>query len=372
MRERVIFEPGFILTVLVFLFFFGVVKSSPVKAYEAPPVVINEIAWMGTSVSANDEWIELKNTTSEEIALTGWSLSWGSTVINLTGSISASGYFLLERTDDDTVPGVVADQIYTGSLSNTGSDLVLKNDLAQSVDSAVFDLWPAGDNTTKQTMERVCPVVDGNLTSAWQNSELAQGTPRAINFGCEVLVCEPIELNRVCQSDGQAMVEYYYTNLACGENFTQIEVDNSCACVYSAWQDSACINSVQREQTRTESSGFLYCTEDLVRTVDDETCSAEAEYIWRAKGKGCIWQNNRWICGQTQAFLLSNGEMNLTVVGNNDSVSKTINLQNKIVKPKIAVYTKKNNPRHLQVVWHKIKQTVLVVGWGVWFQGKVD
>ena len=35
-------------------------------------VVINEIAWMGTVSSANDEWLELYNDGTEEVSLDGW------------------------------------------------------------------------------------------------------------------------------------------------------------------------------------------------------------------------------------------------------------------------------------------------------------
>ena len=38
-------------------------------------VRINEVAWMGTLVSSNDEWIELYNTGSNEIDLSGWVLT---------------------------------------------------------------------------------------------------------------------------------------------------------------------------------------------------------------------------------------------------------------------------------------------------------
>lgn len=371
MRERVNFKHGFILTLLVFLFFFGVVISSPAQAYEAPPVVINEIAWMGTSVSANDEWIELKNTISEEIALTGWSLSWGSTVINLTGSISAGGYFLLERTDDDTVPGVVADQIYTGALSNTGGDLVLKNDLAQSVDSAVFDLWPAGDNTTKQTMERVCPVVDGNLASAWQNSELAQGTPRAINFGCEVLVCAALELNRVCQSDGVAEVEYFYTNLACGENFTEIEVDNSCACVYSAWQDVSCVADGVMQQTREQISSFAYCQAELIREVENLFCAEEKDnFLWQASGKGCLLIDNQHQCGPSTASFGEDGWLNIEL--ETEGGLEQVDFVMTKIKTLVPVAVYKGEEPWLHLVWQKMHNLIMIVGKGVWFQGKVD
>ncbi len=99
----------------------------------AVPIVINEIAWMGTEASANDEWIELYNRTNVDIDVSGWRLvsDDGSTTtpatpeIDLAGIIPAQGYFLLERTDDNTVSDVVADQTYVGSLGNDGEVLSL-------------------------------------------------------------------------------------------------------------------------------------------------------------------------------------------------------------------------------------------------------
>jgi hypothetical protein len=50
-------------------------------------VVISEIAWMGTTNSANDEWIELFNNTSSDVDLAGWQLirSDGAPIILLSG-----------------------------------------------------------------------------------------------------------------------------------------------------------------------------------------------------------------------------------------------------------------------------------------------
>ena len=48
-------------------------------------VVINEIAWMGSSDNANAEWIELYNGGNDSIVVTGWKLtsSTGSPTITL-------------------------------------------------------------------------------------------------------------------------------------------------------------------------------------------------------------------------------------------------------------------------------------------------
>jgi hypothetical protein len=60
---------------LLALFIVGVSISvighvSVVRAASVRDVVISEVAWMGTQASANDEWIELYNTTSAPIDLT--------------------------------------------------------------------------------------------------------------------------------------------------------------------------------------------------------------------------------------------------------------------------------------------------------------
>ncbi len=370
MRERVNFKHGFILTLLVFLFFFGAALVSPAKAFEEPPVIINEIAWMGTSVSTNDEWIELKNTTSEEIDLTGWHLLWGSVDIALTGLISGDGYYLLERTDDDSVPGVVADQLYVGSLSNTGADMVLVNELETVIDSAVFTVWPAGDNTTKQTMERVCPVDDGNLDSSWQNSELSHGTPRAVNFGCEALVCELVEINRVCQSDGVAEVEYHYTNQACGENLKQVEIDNSCACVYTDWQDVGCVADGVMQQAREQISSFAYCQAELTREVANLSCIAENDFLWQVHGRGCLLVDHQYQCGPSTASFGEDDSLQMEFILS-DGLKQVDYLMTKINdQAPVAVY--KSEEQLLHLVWQKMHHLIMVMGKGVWFQGKVD
>lgn len=121
-------------------------------------IVINEIAWMGTSESANAEWIELYNNSDKSVVLDGWVIHAhdGNPKINLVGSIGPDEYYLLERTSDESVPTVLADSIYSGSLSNTGERLQLIDAKGVMVDDLDFSSsgWPAGDNTTKATMQR--------------------------------------------------------------------------------------------------------------------------------------------------------------------------------------------------------------------------
>lgn len=172
-----------------FFFFVIVFLIWPIFGWAESQVVINEIAWMGTENSANDEWIELYNSADQEIDLTEWVLKAvdGTPEIALTGLIPAQGYFLLERTDDSSVPEITADQIYTGALANAGENLELydaENNLIDSVNCS--DEWFAGNNSTKQTMERKNPAMAGNEPSNWQNSQESGGTPKAENSSGEI------------------------------------------------------------------------------------------------------------------------------------------------------------------------------------------
>ncbi|HLC77259.1 MAG TPA: lamin tail domain-containing protein [archaeon] len=137
----------------------------------------SEIAWMGTEESAANEWIELKNMSSSDIHLDGWTLRAedGTPDIRLSGTIRGGGYFLLERTDDSTVLSMTADQVYAGALSNSGEQLELKDSSGVLVNSVrAKSGWPAGDNMTKNTMQ-------------WSGSQSSGGwitappTPRAEN-----------------------------------------------------------------------------------------------------------------------------------------------------------------------------------------------
>ena len=176
-------------------------------------VIINEIAWMGTTANSADEWIELHNPGSLDIDISGWNLKSVSDgkpdIVFPQGSvISALGYFLIERTDDNTVKDVSADlKIGFGSgtgagLSNLGEILVLydaqgslKDTVGHKDDTGQVVPWYFGHNASKSTMERIKASNPGNDPLNWQknngitknsldkNNNPINGTPRQKNSG---------------------------------------------------------------------------------------------------------------------------------------------------------------------------------------------
>jgi hypothetical protein len=165
-------------------------------------ILINEVAWAGTAANSADEWIELYNPGSTCVKLNGWILKSddNTPTIHLSGVIQANGYYLLERTDDNTVKDIPADQIYSGELSNSGERLLLYNPNGYLVDTANNDGggWPAGSSLIYGSMERRGIMLD--VPSAWLTNTGAvrdghgmdadgheiNGTPKARNWATTV------------------------------------------------------------------------------------------------------------------------------------------------------------------------------------------
>src|SRR3989344_5263102 len=114
-------------TFLLFIVIIFFTAFATVKAANSSDIIINELAWMGSTNSANDEWIELFNKSDGPIDLSGWTLKSDDEKlkINLKGIIAPKSFYLLERTDNNSVSTTVDDLIYKGALTNTGMDLKL-------------------------------------------------------------------------------------------------------------------------------------------------------------------------------------------------------------------------------------------------------
>ncbi len=159
------------LVAILFSLVLTIVKLNESSGY-SELLLISEVGWGGTAASSSDEFIELFNPGGQPVDLTDWKLNAtdGTPEIALSGVVPAYGFFLLERTNDETVSGVAADQIYSGSLSNSSETLELRDESGALIDSANADggSWPAGTGSPEhRSMERVAPEAG----AGWQSND---------------------------------------------------------------------------------------------------------------------------------------------------------------------------------------------------------
>lgn len=145
-------------------------------------VVINEIMWPGSNTVPSDEWVELKNTTSQPINLSGWKVNnldqTPPDYIIPSGTIPANGFFLIANNDKDASILNVTPDIISASinLNNLGEQLILKNNKGITVDTANDSgAWFAGENgVLNKSMSRNSPSGDGTLSANWHTSTTSQ------------------------------------------------------------------------------------------------------------------------------------------------------------------------------------------------------
>src|SRR3989338_6830716 len=115
----------------------GNAATSTIDAYVlANPLVINEIAWAGTLVSSSDKWIELKNNSPyslNNLSSLAVVSADGSPYIQLSGSLSYGGHYLIEHREEAT---------------SVAGDLVLSLDALSTNGEELRLLWGSGSATT--------------------------------------------------------------------------------------------------------------------------------------------------------------------------------------------------------------------------------
>jgi hypothetical protein len=154
------------------------------------PVVINEVAWMGSLFWWFDEWIELHNISDEEVDIASWSvyglqdgacLNISAFAVNPLSStvIPPGGYLIIG--DNFTIfrNGTKVDLAnHAVHLKNAGGQIVLYD--APDCTGNVVDVandggpWYAGGVFPYKTMERIWPHLTG--VSKWNWHDFI-GTP---------------------------------------------------------------------------------------------------------------------------------------------------------------------------------------------------
>ncbi len=188
-RFRVIFVLG-LVTTLAFLsygyFNLGTIEGITLPAHANTTntnVLITEVEYDPTQSGGDApwEWIELYNPTGAAIDMGGWTLSDNHDTFTFPANgvtIAPGEYFLIVN---DTVsfntehPGIVPDlEMDPGGngalkLSNSGDQLILADDGANSVDYVAWENYVAGWSATGNAGESICrgDVTDTDTTNDW-------------------------------------------------------------------------------------------------------------------------------------------------------------------------------------------------------------
>jgi len=150
---------------------------------ESGDVVINELMWMGSSQDADDEWIELRNTTDHDIPIGGWQITkWVKStsgdheelMITITPdeTISASSFFLIARFSDGDTKSIlnVAPDMPNTSMVLNNSNLQIKLYMGN---------WDSGGMLSDTAGNKGAPLKGEHSSSHYsmeRNSNFGDGT----------------------------------------------------------------------------------------------------------------------------------------------------------------------------------------------------
>ena len=153
----------------------------------ATDVVISELMYNPISDDGRDEFLELANTSSSAVDLSGWSTSGVSITFPSGTTIPGNGFLVIspDATRYGQTYGGTPDGIYTGGLSNGGEKITLKDAGGTVIDSVTYSdraPWAGTPDGEGASLELIDPSATHDDYLNWAGSTATRGyTPRAAN-----------------------------------------------------------------------------------------------------------------------------------------------------------------------------------------------
>lgn len=146
-------------------------------------VVINEIMYHPPDDQDQLQFIELFNSGSDPVDLSGWSLKQGvQFTFPETSAIAPSGFLVVcrdqrafRRAYGATLPALGD---FSGKLNHKGEKIELADASGKIVDAVRFadkEPWPLGPDGYGSSLEKVCPLVPGDDALNWSASRVIRG-----------------------------------------------------------------------------------------------------------------------------------------------------------------------------------------------------
>jgi chitodextrinase len=203
---------GLMVTLLVG----GVVTMIDTGTASAEPggIVISELNYHAGSDLDEDDFLELTNTGTSPIDMSGWSFTAGVTGILPAGAVVAPGGFYVVAKDAATFQatnGFAPDALYGGNLSNGGETVTLVDASANVIDTVTYAdaaPWPGAPDGNGPTLELRDVNSDNSLPENWGASLQNGGTPRAVNSlaGSSSTTVQDVTATPQRPAPGQAVV----------------------------------------------------------------------------------------------------------------------------------------------------------------------
>jgi hypothetical protein len=166
--------------------FLAIASPSVVEA----DLVINEVHYDSDPTVEFIEFVELLNTGPDPIDLSNWSFTNGISVAFPPGTTLGVAKYLLLAED----PAALAARFtsiqagtpvfhYTGSLSNDGEKLELRDTAGSLVDSVDYRAefpWPIASNGEGSSMQLINATLDNDLGGSWRAALPTPGLPNAV------------------------------------------------------------------------------------------------------------------------------------------------------------------------------------------------
>ena len=150
-------------------------------------IVISELNYHAGSDLDGDDFLELTNTSSQPIDVSGWSFTAGVTAVLAQGTVIPGNGYLVAAKDAaqfTATYGFAPHVVYGGNLSNGGETVTLADAALAVIDTVTYSdaaPWPSSPDGTGPSLELRNLMSDNTVPENWGASLLPGGTPGARN-----------------------------------------------------------------------------------------------------------------------------------------------------------------------------------------------
>lgn len=164
----------------------SVLSAAPAAA-ASTDVVINELMYHAASDLDGDDFLELANTGTTPVDLSGWTFSGITLTLPAATTISPGGFLVVAKdaAQFQATYGFTPAAVYGGNLSNSGETVALKDAGGATIDTVSFldvDPWPSVTDGLGPSLELIDSALENDDPLNWAAATNASGrTPGAAN-----------------------------------------------------------------------------------------------------------------------------------------------------------------------------------------------